>query len=342
METRANHLMVGAFVLALAFGLLAFVVWLAKFQFDTVFAHYHIRFNSAVTGLKEGSVVRYQGVKVGEVVAIVLDPNMIGEVLVTVELEKSTPVRDDTTATLELEGLTGGRYVLLTGGTPEAAPLAALPDEKLPLIASRASSLEQVLEGAPEVLASVNLLLARGNDLLNATNRQNIAQLIDNLTVFSAVLAEHGDEIGGLISDTSKTMANLNEATLALRDMSTVLRTDSARILQQADATLVSIESMASNIDVAVADTSEQVRDLIKNLQASADGLTGTTHELEALIAENREPIRDFTSTGLYELTNLLTEARDLILVVNRVTTEVERDPARFIFGNQQQGYEAQ
>ena len=68
--------------------------------------------------------------------------------------------------------------------------------------------------------------------------------------------------------------------------------------------------------------------------------MTRVSNQIEALIEENRGPLRDFTSEGLYELTNFLTEARALIGGLNRVTTQVERDPARFIFGNQQQGYE--
>ena len=62
--------------------------------------------------------------------------------------------------------------------------------------------------------------------------------------------------------------------------------------------------------------------------------------EFQQLAAENRKPLREFTNNGLYELTTLLTEARGLLVGLNRVTTEVERDPARFLFGNQQQGYE--
>ena len=64
-------------------------------------------------------------------------------------------------------------------------------------------------------------------------------------------------------------------------------------------------------------------------------------NQINATVAENREPIRDFTAAGLYELTTLITEARDFLVGLNRVTTEVERDPARFLFGDQQQGYEA-
>ncbi len=58
------------------------------------------------------------------------------------------------------------------------------------------------------------------------------------------------------------------------------------------------------------------------------------------MIAENREPIRDFTATGLSEFTGLLLEMQDLVMALNRVTTELQRDPARFFFGDRQQGYE--
>ena len=64
-------------------------------------------------------------------------------------------------------------------------------------------------------------------------------------------------------------------------------------------------------------------------------------NEIQALVAENREPLQDFTSGGLYELNTLLIEARALLSGLNRVTTEVQRDPARFLFGDQQSGYEA-
>src|SRR3546814_17815658 len=66
METRANYIMVGCFVLLLAFGLLGFVLWLAQFPFEAEYARYDIVFESSVTGLNEGSPVRYRGLRVGE------------------------------------------------------------------------------------------------------------------------------------------------------------------------------------------------------------------------------------------------------------------------------------
>ncbi|GAB4359218.1 MAG: MlaD family protein [Kiloniellaceae bacterium] len=342
METRANYIMVGFFVLLLAFGLLGFVLWLAKFQFEQEFARYDIVFERTVTGLREGSAVRYSGVRVGEVVSVDLDPDRPTAIRVTIEVQKRTPVRADSVATLELEGLTGGRYVQLTGGSPAAPPLEPPPGRKLAEIPAGSSSFEQVLEGAPEMLENVNVLLLRAQALLNERNLENIEKLIGNLTEVTAAIAENRGNIEKLIADTALTMENLREATGSLETMAGSLETNVQALTQRADSTLSAFEDMAGSIDREVTLTSEDARDLIASLQTTAGHLNGATTQLEAMISENREPIRDFTNTGLYELSNLLTEARELIVVLNRVTTEVQRDPARFIFGDQQQGYEAQ
>ena len=342
METRANYIMVGFFVLLLAFGLLGFVLWLAKFQFDQEFARYDIVFESAVTGLREGSAVRYRGVRVGEVISVDLDPDRPTAIRTTIEIQKRTPVRADSVATLELEGLTGGRYVQLTGGSPSAAPLTPPPGRKLAEIPPGSSSFEQVLEDAPEVLENVNLLLLRAQALLSDTNLKNIEQLIGNLTEVTAAIAENRGNVEKLIADASTTMENLRDATGSLESMAGSLETNVQKLTDKADSTLGAFEAMAGSIDREVTHTSKDARGLIASLKASAENLSGATDQLEAMLAENREPIRDFTNTGLYELSNLLTEARELIVVLNRVTTEVQRDPARFIFGDQQQGYEAQ
>jgi phospholipid/cholesterol/gamma-HCH transport system substrate-binding protein len=342
METRANHIMVGFFVLLLAFGLLGFVLWLAKFQFDQEFARYDIVFERTVTGLREGSAVRYSGVHVGEVIAVDLDPDRPTAIRVTIEVQKRTPVRADSLATLELEGLTGGRYVLLSGGDAGAPPLEPPPGRDRAEIPPGSSSFEQVLEDAPEVLENINLLLLRAQALLSDTNLSNIEQLIGNLTAVTAAIADNRGNVEKLIADAVLTMENLRDATGSLETMAGSLETNVQLLTERADSTLTAFESMAGSIDREVTLTSRDARGLIASLKETAGNLSGATNELEAMLAENREPIRDFTNTGLYELSNLLTEARELIIVLNRVTTEVQRDPARFLFGDQQQGYEAQ
>ena len=136
-------------------------------------------------------------------------------------------------------------------------------------------------------------------------------------------------------------MENLSGATGALEEMAGALQEDSARLAAGADDALSSIETMAGSIEGTVSNANENIETLLKDLRNTATAFTAMAGEFQALAAENREPLRDFTNNGLYELTTLLTEARGLLVGLSRVTTEVERDPARFLFGNQQQGYEA-
>jgi len=340
METRASYLLVGTFVLTFVAGLVVFVIWLAKFQFDTEFARFDIYFKGSVTGLSQASPVRYSGVRIGEVIDISLLPDRPDEVRVTIETDSKAPVRADTVATLELEGLTGGLSILLIGKAPDALPLEAGPGQRYPVIASEASTLQQVIEGAPELVQKVDLLLARANDLLNAENRVSLSNSLANIDNFTTTLKDHSGEIGALIVDAGATMENVRKATANLEVLAGNLNKDAGQLVTRVDTTLASIDGMATGITRSVEDTTVDARALIGDLRGTAQSLRKTSDEVHAMIAENREPLSDFTATGLTEFTGLLIEMRDLVVALNRVTTELQRDPARFLFGDRQQGYE--
>jgi len=342
METRANYLLVGFFVIVFALGFLAFVVWLAKVQIDTTFAHYDIIYRGSVTGLKEGSPVRFSGVRVGQATEVRLDPDDPSQVRVTIEVERLTPVRSDTAASLEFEGLTGGRYILLHGGDPQAPALTSDSDGELPAIVARASSLEKVLEGAPEVLESVNLLLVRAIDLLNDKNREQAALVLENVALLTTTVSDKRQEIEALIDDSATAMEHLRTASAAVENLVEGLSKDRQRIVDQTERTLVSVESLTASAEVAVTEISGELGTLIGTLDSAGRNFERALGQIEAMVAENREPLRDFSATGLYEFSALLTESRSLVRELATLTSEVQRDPARFFFGDRQQGYETQ
>ena len=329
METRANNLLVGSFVLLILAGTTVFFLWLAKFQFDAVFSRYDIHFQGSVSGLKVGSSVELNGILVGEVIDIQIDPEQVENVIVTIEVPAETPVREDTLASLQIKGLTGGITVQLAGGTQSAPPLVTKPGEKRAVIASQASSFEQLLEDAPELLQSLQLLVGRASALLNENNQAAFAQSLNNVSALTGALAARTDDIDTLISSAVLTMDNLRDFSDALKETAGTIQ-----------ATAGTIQQTAGTINNTVTRNEPQVAGLIDDLRKSAKTMTRVSNEIEALVAENRVPLRDFTGEGLYELTNFLSEARALIDGLNRVTTQVERDPARFLFGGQQQGYE--
>jgi phospholipid/cholesterol/gamma-HCH transport system substrate-binding protein len=325
METRANYLLVGSFVLIIFAGVILFVLWLAKFQFDQQFTRYDIEFEGSVSGLKVGSSVELNGIPVGEVIDIGIDPRDVEQVAVTIEVPADTPIREDTIASMQLNGITGGITVQLGGGTQESPPLLPRDGEKRAVITSKASALEQFLEGAPELMTSLQTLVARAAILLGPENQTSLSQTLANFATVSGALAARTGDVETLLTDASATMTNLREASAAM-----------AGLASHAETALTQIGDAAATIS----ENRNDIDGLIRDLRNTSDAFTAMSSEVTALVEENRAPLREFTGEGLYELTNFMTEARALMDSLTRVSTQVERDPARFLFGNQQQGYE--
>ena len=330
METRANYLLVGIFVLALSAAFLIFALWLGKAQFETNTKRFDIYFVGPVTGLKKGAFVSYRGINVGEVVGIEIDPVNLERVVVTIEVEASTPVRRDTVASLEIQGLAGATYILLSGGTRSSPPLEAQEGQRYPVIASVPSRIEKVLQSAPAAVEHINLLLARANELLSPENRVAIGNTFKNMDKLTTSLAARSPEIEKAIVDFSDTMANLRQATAELD-----------RVVAHADTAFDAIGHTADNTNRTVSDVRAQMMPLLSDLQQTSKSMTAMANEINGMVKDNREPLRNFSGDGLTELSNLLTDMRALVAHLDRLTTEVERDPARFLFGNHQQGYDA-
>jgi phospholipid/cholesterol/gamma-HCH transport system substrate-binding protein len=324
METRASYVAVGAFVLALIAGFVGFVLWIGKFQVEQQFARYDIRFAGSVTGLQSEGTVRYRGIPVGRVTDIRIDPENIELVRVTIEVNRETPVRVDTVASLELQGITGVSYVLLTGGLQSSAPLAQTMEEPYPVIKSVPSKLEQLFQGAPDLIIAANRLVDRVTLLFDDKNVQAIAEVLDNVRNVTGSLGQERESIHALLTNGA-----------AAADQ---IRTMSAEVEGLAHDLRGSVGKLSDRTDKTVADLEKTSTELRKTAQA----FTGVANQVSTILKENRAPIRDFSSNGLYELTQMVTEARQLVASLTRITSQIERDPARFFFGDRRQGFEPQ
>ncbi|SNS17393.1 MULTISPECIES: MlaD family protein [unclassified Azospirillum] len=304
METRANYTAVGAFVLALAAAAMVFVIWLAKVQFSKDYQPYYIMVSGTVTGLVQGGPVRYRGVNVGTVTDIRINPENVEEVRVTVEVPADTPIKTDAIASLEPVGVTGGVYVEIAGGSREA-PLLKEKVSGIPVIPSRPSSIAAVLSRAPEVLEHLITISARLSALLNEDNQKAIGTTLANLATASG----HANE----------SIRNANLLIVDLRRQAETLSRQAETLLVTANDTVGKVGKDTGVITAQLAQTTKE----INRLSASLAGM----------IEENREPIRDFTSTGLYDLSQLLIHLQDLTANLSRVTRRLERDPADLLFG---------
>lgn len=313
METRASYVAIGAFVLALSAGLAAFVIWLGGVTFDRSGDRYLVYFSGSVTGLQAGSPVRYQGVPVGTVRDIRLDPARVGQVIVTIEVNEGTPILADSVASLEVLGIAGGHYILIASGQPDSPLLTEVTTQRPPVIASRPSALQSLYEAAPEIVETVNELMGNLADVLSQENRDSLAQTLTNIQRITDVVAREAEAMAG-------TVERLESLAVNTDGLVAELRVDAARISDRLDETLGSVER---SFRVASGDVSQTAREL-----------TAGASEFRGLFAAIRPGITDFAGGGLYELSELMSELRLLAAAMARVVQDLENDPGAFLFGD--------
>jgi phospholipid/cholesterol/gamma-HCH transport system substrate-binding protein len=317
MEIRASYLIVGATVMALIAGLAAFSVWLVKADVDRQMTIYEIYFEGSVTGLQEGSQVRYRGIPVGRIAELGIDRNDVERVHAVAEIDHGTPITEDTVATLEMQGITGIAYVQLLGGTKDSPLLAAADSGQPPVIAAKRSALERVFESTPELLARAVEIADRFSLFLTDDNIDALSASLGHMETFSGGLANNADGIETAITGVAETMEEIRRASADLRKVA-------GKLEQRADGV---------------------GGDLVKTLtelSSAANDLGGAARQLDGMVEDLREPMSDFSGTGLYELTNLVGESRALVAALTRITKEVERDPTGFLIGGNRRGFKAE
>lgn len=223
METKANYVAVGAFVLTCILALVITLLWLAGTQYSHEYEYYQTNFHGAVTGLGKGTAVRYNGIDVGRVETLAFDPNDPQVVIATLQIQPGLGIRTDSVSSIEPQGLTGGSYVEISGGTKNAPLLTAAPGQKYPVIKTAPSALQQLTRGAPELLAKLNTIADRLTAVLSEENQQHLTATLANLDKTTASLASRTDDIETSLANLSaaskqlpETVANANQAMLKI------------------------------------------------------------------------------------------------------------------------------
>ncbi len=328
METRANHVVIGTFVLVVVFGLFGFVLWLAKVEIDQQFAYYRIVFDEAVSGLSIGGDVRFNGIPVGTVTEIKIDRDDPGRVSVLLEVDHDTPVKSDTIGKLELQGITGVAFIQLSGGTASAGRPKPGPDGEPPTLQSERSAIQEFFAGAPELINHAIILVDELTKLVNEENRTAVGNILGNVEDLSGRLAKRGPELERMLADLQEIAAQTNSLMTRLNGL-----------VDSADATLSVARGTLSVADEVM---EGDVRQTLQDLRDTAAEFKVVGNDLHLLITENREGLAAFTTDGLLELTRFLEEARVLISSASRLVEDLQSDPAQFLFGDQQGGFEAE
>ncbi len=296
MERNANYALVGAACLILFMGLVVFVVWLAKLQFNKDYDLYDVLFVGAVRGLSEGGEVHFNGIKVGEVTKIELDKADPNRVIAHTRLTSDVPVRVDSYATLEPQGITGVNYIQLTAGT-STKPLLKDTVKKgdIPIIRSQRSALSDLLEGGGTVLTRTIEALDRVNRVLSDRN----------IKTFSASLSD------------------VQSVTAELRERKEIIA-DAQKALQSIDTTAQEIANLSRSTQGVV---DGDGRKAIKDLGAAADEIKAAAKDVRTMVSNLEGPTSDFASTGLPQLSSAIVTLQSAAESLDRLVGEVEQNP---------------
>jgi len=302
METKANYVLIGVFTLATAAALLLFGLWAAKYSSERNWQQYQVVFTEPVTGLSEGSSVQYNGIGVGTVETLDLDPGDPRRVIARLKLKSEVPVKVDTRAKMSITGLTGLPLIRLGGGSPRTPRLVDVDHRDAPVILTEASALQNIADTA-------NRLVARLDQVLSEENVKRINDTLIHIEAATGAIAGERDDLRTLIVNARQASEQLN-TTLATTN----------RTLGTVDRELV-----------------DKLPALVGKLDTTLSSLDAAANNANGMLGENRAAIHNFANGGLAQVGPTLAELRALVRDLRHISDQLEAgsSPARYIFGRE-------
>lgn len=339
METKANYVLIGLFTIAGLVGLLGFFFWFAQVELDRQFAYYDVRFDS-VSGLSNASDVRFSGLPVGQVVDVRLSSDGDGSITVRLEVSAETPIRTDSVATIESQGVTGVSYVGIRPGTPAEPLLVASADGAVPEIPAGRSVLQSLSEDAPELVTETLRVVEGIGTLLSDANRLRIDNILTNAETASEELSLALQSFSGVagtvdqfavqinrFNTTLDTLTNSLTGVLGTADEAlesiTVLATQSTVLVDNGTAVIGSVQGAAIEVERYIAEDLTQVTTTIRTT------LVDLNAQLAALSADAGALMATLDTTG-QTATERLTEAQALFAQANTLMAGLENTLATF------------
>jgi len=312
METRANHVLIGAFTLAVIIASVMFALWAAKYGSDRKFNDFDVVFVEAVTGLTKGSIVQYNGINVGEVRDLKLDKKDPSKVIARVRVEEDTPIKTDTKAKLAFVGLTGVAQIQFSGGKAESPLLIESSSDEVPFIIAEESAISKLLNSTEDITTTAADVLIRINRVLSDANISRVTTSLEQIT---GTVAGQKQDIAKILSD-ARNAAQKLDSTLA-----------------KADSAMGKLDKSMDTLDEGVF---KELPKVVASLERTLSELEKLSTNANGLVDENREQINAFTSQGLTQVGPTLSELRALIKDLNRLSTRLNENPAGLIMGRNQ------
>lgn len=308
MEPKVKYVLVGLFVVLLGAGSVVTALWLMRGVSRVEYDAYDVFVRESVAGLTVGAPVKYLGVDVGQIAEIAINPDNSEEVRLALEIVRGTPVKEDTTAVLSIQGITGLLYMELQGGGRDAPLLTARPGQRHPVIESTPSTRFRIDTALTALSKDLTGLMEEARSVLTEEKREKLSRILDDLSEVTAALAHRSGELGKGVADGARAAKNVADAA-------------------------EEIERRIPAVTALLSGAAEAVQDMAGEVSGAGKDLALTSGEVRKLVEENRGAIDRFTGRTLPEIDALVTELRQLARSMERLSRNLEREPESLLFG---------
>jgi len=313
MNNKVNYTLVGFAVLVGIFLMLAFSYWMLKPSEESATQKYLIYFNESVLGLNINAPVKYRGIEVGKVTDLRINPQNTEQVQVTVDILKTTPIKENTVAKLTAQGITGLTYINLTLGSNDAPPLKAKKGQKYPVIKTVPSFFEHFEKSLGSVSSHLTLSLLRIEELLNEKNQAAFSKLIHN---------------------SSNTMAKIDKL---LDDKTITHLQNSAKNL---DNFTYKLDRVMPNVDSFIDKSKEFEDDIAKSLSSIMESylhIRGAMDATKQALESGQFNLKEMTADIMPTIDATLIDMQHMMIQVEQFLEHYEQSASDIIYKKQEQ-----
>lgn len=300
MERNANYFLVGLISTLLLIGLIVFFVWLGGTKWRRDYDLYDVVFQGPVHGVATGGEVDFNGIKVGTVDRLRLDPKNAQLVVARIRVTPDVPIRQDSVAILEPQGITGVNYIQISAGTSTKPLLRdTVPEGVVPRLLGRRDVLSDLLSNGSAIAQRTIQTLDQLNKLFDDKNVKSISAVLKDVQAITAEAREH-------------------KAVIA----------DAQKLLEDSDTAVNQIGTLAHSTNTLL---NGQGKTTFTKLDSALDNMKAATETLRNILDKLEGPTVGFAQTGLPQLSGAILSLQSAAEHLDRVLSEVESNPRGLI-----------
>jgi phospholipid/cholesterol/gamma-HCH transport system substrate-binding protein len=286
MDTKVNYIIVGLFVTFLTLGIIGATIWLAGVGSAQHYDTYITYMNEAVTGLSEKAAIKFNGVDVGYVSNISLNPKNPQQVRLILKIQQGTPINESTRSSLLALGITGINFVGLTAEEVHAPPLKKLPGEEYPIIPWKPSLFFRLDKTVQEMSDHVGTVAKNLNELLNDQNKEAFKNSLDNIQKITSTFEKNSQSIDQTIQSIKKLSENTATASDKLPQIIKDFETAADNLKTLSKTGSRSLDDLSQQTLPMAQDIMLKLKSTLQNIEQ----LSGELNKNPAMLIRGRKP----------------------------------------------------